>query len=111
MNNKYDRRCPICGGNLRPEARIRTAPKEWKNVEKGELEYTRTVAGAGRGAARVRIKVKEHGGTPVNTYTMYVCPACKIGFHFKDTLPPLPKPQKDYSKMTVREFKRINNCL
>ena len=87
-------------------------PLTWAhNRVEGELEYTRTIAGAGRGAARVRIKVKEHGGTPQNTYTMYVCPACKIGFHFKDTLPPLPKPQKDYSKMTVREFKRINNCL
>lgn len=111
MNDRYQRRCPICSATLSPERRIRQTPKKWKNVEKSDHEFTHTVAGAGRGAARVRIKVKEHGGTPLNTYTIYYCSKCKIGFHYRDTLPPLPKIQKNYRNMTVKEFKRKNNCL
>lgn len=111
MNDKYNRRCPICGERLFPERRLRTAPKKCRNVEKENKEVTITVAGAGRGAARVRIKVKEHGGTPQNTYTVYVCSVCKIGFNYKDTLPPAEKVRPNYKKMTVREFKQKNNCL
>lgn len=111
MIDKYNRRCPICGERLFPARRLRATPKKWKNIKKGVLEYTKTIAGAGRGAARVRIKVKEHGGTPQNTYTVYECRMCRIGFFYKDTLPPKPVQKKDYSKMTCREFKRLNNCL
>ena len=112
--DRYERRCPICGATLRYECRPSTRPKKWKkgNIEREVKEITVTVAGAGRGAARVRVKVKEDFGKASNvqnTYSIWVCPECKLGFGYKDTLPPEPKPRPDYSKMTAREYKRLNN--
>ena len=111
MNDRNNRRCPICGGTLSPERRICDRPKRFQNLEKADKEITVTVAGTGRGAARVRIKVKQHGGTPHNTYTMYCCAKCNIGFHYKDTLPPKKNIRPNYKKLTVREFLRQTTGL
>lgn len=110
-SDKNNRRCPICGGTLSPERRICDRPKRFQSLEKADKEMTVTVAGAGRGAARVRIKVKQHGGTPHNTYTMYCCKHCNIGFHYKDTLPPQKNIRPNYKNMTVREFLRQTTGL
>lgn len=111
-NDKYRRICPICGAVLRYERRPSTRGEKWKNIERDVKEITVTVPGAGKRAGRVRIKVKEDFGKASNvqnTYGVWVCPECKLGFGYKDTLPPEPEQRPDYSKMTAREYKRLNN--